>query len=134
MTATHSITSRPYLLTGSSGSHWFSTGSLVAKVLLAFASIVIPGSESNGTHDHILLSDRSRSLQTTHPWLTFPDGPRYGPHSKHRFQRFLYCCVSINSCGGQVSLEPLPSKGRPFVLHYSAFQVSCHYIYDCTFL
>jgi hypothetical protein len=38
---------------------------LVAKLLLTFASTVILGCEFHGTHDHILLSDGSGSLQTT---------------------------------------------------------------------
>jgi uncharacterized membrane protein YkvI len=38
---------------------------LTAKLLLALASTVILGSESHGTHDLILLSDGSGSLQTT---------------------------------------------------------------------
>jgi hypothetical protein len=40
------------------------TDSLTYKWLLALASIVILGSESHGTNDHILLSDGSGSLQT----------------------------------------------------------------------
>jgi hypothetical protein len=42
--------------------HW-----LTAKLLLALASTVTLGSESHGTHDHVLLSDGSGSLQTTLP-------------------------------------------------------------------
>jgi hypothetical protein len=38
---------------------------LTAKLLLDLASIVILGSESHGTHDHILLSDGSVSLLRT---------------------------------------------------------------------
>jgi hypothetical protein len=38
--------------------HW-----LAGKLLLAFASILILGSEHDGTHDPILLPDGSRSLQ-----------------------------------------------------------------------
>jgi hypothetical protein len=34
------------------------------KLLLALASTLIRGSESHGTHDHVLLSDGSGSLQT----------------------------------------------------------------------
>jgi hypothetical protein len=41
--------------------------SLTAKLLLAFASIVILASESHGTHDLILLSDGSGNLQTDSP-------------------------------------------------------------------
>jgi hypothetical protein len=37
---------------------------LTAKLLLALASTVILGSESHRTHDHILLSDGSGSLQS----------------------------------------------------------------------
>jgi hypothetical protein len=37
---------------------------LTAKLLLTFTSTVIIGSESHRTHDHILLSDSSESLQT----------------------------------------------------------------------
>jgi hypothetical protein len=36
-----------------------------SKLLVALASTVILGSESHGTHDHILLSDGSGSLKTT---------------------------------------------------------------------
>jgi hypothetical protein len=39
---------------------------LTAKLLLVLASSVVLDSESHGTHDHILLSDDSRSLQTLH--------------------------------------------------------------------
>jgi hypothetical protein len=35
---------------------------LIAKLLLALASTVVVVSEPHGTHDHILLSDGSRSL------------------------------------------------------------------------
>jgi hypothetical protein len=38
-----------------------------AKLLLALASTVILGSESHGTHDHVLLCHESGSLQTTVP-------------------------------------------------------------------
>jgi hypothetical protein len=38
---------------------------LTAELLLALASTVILGSKSHGTHDHILLSDSSGSLQAT---------------------------------------------------------------------
>jgi hypothetical protein len=41
------------------------TGCLTAKLLLVLASRVILGSESRETHDHILLSDYSGSLQTS---------------------------------------------------------------------
>jgi hypothetical protein len=37
---------------------------VTAKLLLALSSTVIPGSESHGTHDHVLVSDGSGSLQT----------------------------------------------------------------------
>jgi hypothetical protein len=40
---------------------------LIAKLLLALASIVILGSESHGTRGHILLSDGSGILQTWSP-------------------------------------------------------------------
>jgi hypothetical protein len=36
---------------------------LISKLLLALASTVILGSDSHGTHDHILLPDGSGSLQ-----------------------------------------------------------------------
>jgi hypothetical protein len=36
-----------------------------SKLLLVFASTVILGSGSHGTHDHILLSDGSASIQTS---------------------------------------------------------------------
>jgi hypothetical protein len=36
---------------------------VIAKLLLVFVSTVIIGTESHGTHDHILLSDVSGSLQ-----------------------------------------------------------------------
>jgi hypothetical protein len=39
--------------------------SLTSKLLLTLDSTVILGSESHETHDHILLSDRSGSLQAT---------------------------------------------------------------------
>jgi hypothetical protein len=45
---------------------------LTAKLLLGLASIMILGSESHGIQDHILLSDRSGSLQSLSPdyyWL-----------------------------------------------------------------
>jgi hypothetical protein len=29
-------------------------------------------------------------------------------------------------CRGNLFIEPLPSNGRLFRLHYSAFKVSCH--------
>jgi hypothetical protein len=48
---------------GSTPSELFSQ-TLTAKLLLALAITVILGFESRGTHDHILLSDGSRSLQT----------------------------------------------------------------------
>jgi hypothetical protein len=41
---------------------------LTAKLLLVLASTMIFGAESDGTHDHILLSEGSRSLQTL--WST----------------------------------------------------------------
>jgi hypothetical protein len=41
------------------------TDCLTAKLLLALASTVILGSESHGTHYHILLSDGSGSIQTS---------------------------------------------------------------------
>jgi hypothetical protein len=43
----------------------FCADSLTAKLLLALSNKVVLGSESHGTHDHILLSDGSGSLQTT---------------------------------------------------------------------
>jgi hypothetical protein len=38
---------------------------LSAKFLLVLASVVVLGSESHGTHDHILLSDGSARFETT---------------------------------------------------------------------
>jgi hypothetical protein len=38
---------------------------LTAKLMLALGSTLILGSESHGTHDHILLPDGSRSVQAT---------------------------------------------------------------------
>jgi hypothetical protein len=51
--------------------------------------------------------------------------PRHLPDKKHNFQQFFYCCVRI-CCRRHVFIEPLPSKGHFFQLHYSVFQVSCH--------
>jgi hypothetical protein len=59
------------LCTGTTCLFWSSLQSrisvqrLTAKLLLALASTAIIGFESHGTHDHILLSDGSGSLQTT---------------------------------------------------------------------
>jgi hypothetical protein len=41
--------------------------------------------------------------------------PLHGPHRKHRFQQFLYCCMHIR-CRGNVFIEPCPCSGRPFLL------------------
>jgi hypothetical protein len=53
----------------------FPTLVLTAKLLLALASTVILGSESHGTHDYILLSDGSGSLQNNS--CPVPTGPPY---------------------------------------------------------
>jgi hypothetical protein len=52
------------------------------KLLMALASTVIPGSESHGTHDLILLSDCSRSLCL----FSMGSCPRYIP-SKRTVQK-----------------------------------------------
>jgi hypothetical protein len=58
---------------GLSGANWLLASSPAVtdwqnpKLLLAFASIVILGSEFHGTHDNILLCHDSRSLQTSVP-------------------------------------------------------------------
>jgi hypothetical protein len=38
---------------------------MTAKLLLALASIVIPGSDAHGTHDHTLLFDGPGSFHTS---------------------------------------------------------------------
>jgi hypothetical protein len=71
------------------------TDCLTAKLLLALASTVILGSESHRTHDRILLSDGSGSLQTLLliGYALFSSVlavyPQHGPHRKHRFQQCL---------------------------------------------
>jgi hypothetical protein len=42
---------------------------LTAKLLLTLACTVILGSESHESHDHVLLSDDSRSLHNTCDWI-----------------------------------------------------------------
>jgi hypothetical protein len=59
-----------------------------SKLLLAIASTGIHGSESHGTHDHILLSDGSGSLQTT-------PGTRALPYSKHKLDLIIRISAMI---------------------------------------
>jgi hypothetical protein len=49
-------------------------GNPSSKLLLALASTAILGSESHGTHDHILLSDGSGRLQVTNRFETAATG------------------------------------------------------------
>jgi hypothetical protein len=64
---------------------------LAAKLLMVLASRVILGSESHGTHDHILPSGSSGSLPDSAGalviWL------RHGEHGKNQWQELLYCWV-----------------------------------------
>jgi hypothetical protein len=118
------------------------------QLFLVIASGVILGSESSGTHDHILLShirdssnmegqvpvfislrnrmvqlypqalsflfvasydsqgygrgNRTR-LQDVYPWRSPDEGlviglsPPSGPHRKHSFQQYFYCCVFFSN-------------------------------------
>jgi hypothetical protein len=100
------------------------------QLLLALASAVILGFESRGTRGHILLSQirdfpfrrllrlaGSRWRYSTPPPHGFSCGwcryitPSHGPHRKHRFQQFLYCCacnVGVRTC---LFVKSLPSNG-----------------------
>jgi hypothetical protein len=81
------------------------------KLLLALASTVIPGSESFGTHGHILLSHDtwSRATQTLEELIAYFPSIRHGPHRKRRIQKSFYCCVCIR-CRANVFTESLPSN------------------------
>jgi hypothetical protein len=96
---------------------------LSAKLMLVTSTVNL-GIESHGSHDHILLSDSSGSLQTlsTHCLVKlyslynlamdsignpFPAAPVL---FRVYLQQFLYCCMSILCCGKMFWL-PLPSNG-----------------------
>jgi hypothetical protein len=75
---------------------------LTAKLLLALARTVILGSESHGTHDHILLTDGSRILEVV---ISPPNmgGPRFesepGTPATWRFLAiFFRYCKRILAC------------------------------------
>jgi hypothetical protein len=88
------------------------SGAVVAgKLLLALASTVTPGSESCGSHSHILLSHKSWSCanQRLEKLIAYFPCIRHGQHTKRRIQQFFYCCVCIRCCAN-VFTEPLPSN------------------------
>jgi hypothetical protein len=45
----------------------------------------------------------------------------HGPHRKHHFQQFLYCCVHIHCCRN-VFTKPLSSSGCHLGFYYSSLQ------------
>jgi hypothetical protein len=45
--------------------------------------------------------------------IVFLTTPLHGPSRKHRFQKYLYCCIRIR-CRGNVFTEPLPRISEPF--------------------
>jgi hypothetical protein len=108
---------------------WPPTDQLSGKLLLVLASIVIFGSESRGTHGHILPSNNSRSLQFLSgstdqlfsPVLVLQ--PRRGSHRKRQSQELFYFCVFIR-CRGKMFTALLPRNGSLFSNHYSGFR--CH--------
>jgi hypothetical protein len=89
------------------------TGERVCRLqlLLALASVIILGSGSRGTRDHILLPQmwdfpfrrllRLTGLRwrysTPPPHGSYPPStPLHEPSKKHRFQQYLYWCYSGN--------------------------------------
>jgi hypothetical protein len=74
---------------------------LTEKMLLVLESTVILGSESQETHDYILLSDSSGRLSgslTTNccvPILQM--WPLHGPNRKHRFPQFIFACINVTT-------------------------------------
>jgi hypothetical protein len=87
--------------------------------MLALASIVILGSESHGTHDHILLSDSS--------------GPRYiasGQTTQKTPPPTSSSIVAHVSAAADMRLSRCkPVVNNFFWLRYSGFQVACHDMY-----
>jgi hypothetical protein len=113
------------------------------QLLLALASAVILGSESCGTHDHILLSQIwdvhfRHLLQPAGLWWRFLNWPPHGrlsssltgslplitsPHRPcrhHCFSLLLHCCILV--CWGDhvIATEPLPRNSRCLQIHYLA--------------
>jgi hypothetical protein len=103
-------------------------------LLLALASAVILGSESHGTHDHILLSQirDTPSLECQVPvfisprhcfspspttrratWShsNLPKGSRYKTSARTASNISVGCCARI-CCRGNVFIEPLPRNGQ----------------------
>jgi hypothetical protein len=62
---------------------------------------------------------------TTKPQISSLITTLHVSNRKHRFQQYLYCCLSIR-CSGNVFTEPLPSSERLLWLHCSDFQATCH--------
>jgi hypothetical protein len=61
--------------------------------------------------------------------IAFLTTPRHGPSRKHRFQQYLYCCMSIRWCG-KVFTEPLHKNGCSTFAYLSVVASNGYTLYN----
>jgi hypothetical protein len=86
-----------------------------SKLLYALASTMILGSESYGTHDHILLSDGSESLQTV-GWL----------HSKVKVKIEVTLRLAVYRQTVRFGVKPLETEDQRVFFQLSTYGHSPH--------